>query len=154
MKPLLAKLAPLLNDKPYVSPSPLLVTPVLSVRELYSYLSFKITFITPAIASDPYWAEAPSRSISTRLIASVGMADRSAPVSPLPGENCTYNNELKFFLLPLINIRVRLGPRFLISYGSSKVVASLTGVFTVLNEGTLYCMALSNDNWPVDFKVL
>src|SRR4028119_1342708 len=29
--------------------------------------------ITPAIASDPYWAAAPSRSTSTRLSAMVGM---------------------------------------------------------------------------------
>ena len=85
------------------------------VKELYSNLSFKITFITPAMASEPYCADAPSRKISTLLIASVGMADKSAPVSPLPGANCTYNNELKFFLLPLINTKVRLGPRLRIS---------------------------------------
>src|SRR5678816_2288138 len=73
----------------------------------------------------------------------------SAPVSPLPGENCTYRRELRFFLLPLIRINVRLGPRFLISYGSSNVVASFTGVFTVLKDGTRYCKALSKVCWPV-----
>ena len=54
------------------------------------------------MASDPYCAEAPSRKISTRLIASVGIAEISAPVSPRPGEVCVYNNALKFLRLPLI----------------------------------------------------
>jgi len=45
-------------------------------------------FITPAIASDPYCADAPSRKISKRLIASDGIAEISAPVPPRPGEVC------------------------------------------------------------------
>jgi hypothetical protein len=40
--------------------------------------------MTPAIASDPYWAAAPSRRISMRSIALAGMALRSTPVEPRP----------------------------------------------------------------------
>jgi len=56
-------------------------------------------FITPAIVSDPYCADAPSRKISTRLIASVGIAEISAPVSPRPGDVCVKSNALRFFRL-------------------------------------------------------
>jgi hypothetical protein len=59
------------------------VIPVLTVTEPPLVLFFKIIFITPAIASDPYCAEAPSRKISTLSIASVGIAEISAPVSPV-----------------------------------------------------------------------
>jgi hypothetical protein len=39
---------------------------------------------TPAIASDPYWAEAPSRSTSMRSMALAGMVFRSTPEEPAP----------------------------------------------------------------------
>lgn len=45
--------------------------------------------ITPAIASEPYNAEAPSRSTSTRSIAEVGMAFRSTAAEPRPMEPLT-----------------------------------------------------------------
>ena len=42
-------------------------------------LSFKTILITPAIASDPYCAAAPSRRISIRLMALAGIAFKSVP---------------------------------------------------------------------------
>ena len=105
----------MLTLNPSISPSPSAVTPVLMVAEPSFALSFKIMFITPAIASEPYCAEAPSLKISTFLIASVGIPEISAPVSPLPGDVCVYNNALKFLRFPLIKINVLLGPMFLIS---------------------------------------
>ena len=39
-------------------------------------------FTTPAMASEPYWAEAPSRSTSIRSIALTGIAFRSTPLEP------------------------------------------------------------------------
>ncbi|MDT4878000.1 hypothetical protein FQZ97_1135640 [compost metagenome] len=40
--------------------------------------------MTPATASEPYWAPAPSRSTSMRLIALTGTALKSTGVLPLP----------------------------------------------------------------------
>ena len=40
--------------------------------------------MTPAIASDPYCAAAPSRSTSIFSIAEAGIAFRSTPVVPRP----------------------------------------------------------------------
>ena len=133
----------MLTETPNISPSPAEVIPVLSVAEPPSGLSFNIMLITPAIASEPYCADAPSLNTWMSLIASIGIPEISEPVSPLPGEVCVYNNADKFLRLPLISIKVLLGPMFLISYGSNKEVASFTGVCTVLKDGILYCNALS-----------
>ena len=113
---------------PNISPSPSEVIPDLKVAEPLFTSSFKIMLITPAIASEPYCADAPSLNTSILLIASTGIAEISVPVSPLPGESCVYNNALTFLRFPLINTKVLLGPMFLISYGSNKEVASFTGV--------------------------
>ncbi len=40
--------------------------------------------MTPAIASEPYWAAAPSRKISMRSMAAMGIAFKSTPVEPRP----------------------------------------------------------------------
>ena len=45
---------------------------------------FSTRLITPAIASDPYWAEAPSLSTSMRSIAPMGMAFISVPARAAP----------------------------------------------------------------------
>jgi hypothetical protein len=45
--------------------------------------------MTPAMASEPYWAEAPSRSTSTRSMAALGMALRSTAAEPRPIEPLT-----------------------------------------------------------------
>ena len=44
--------------------------------------SFRTKFNTPAMASEPYWAAAPSRSTSMRSRAMAGMADMSGPWAP------------------------------------------------------------------------
>ncbi len=72
-------------------------------------------FTTPAIASDPYCADAPSLNISTLLIASIGIAEISVTVSPTPGDVCVYSKALIFFLLPSMRNNVLLGPIFLSS---------------------------------------
>ena len=45
---------------------------------------FSTMLTTPAIASEPYWAEAPSRSTSTRSIAEIGIALMSTADEPRP----------------------------------------------------------------------
>src|SRR5881397_3211316 len=46
--------------------------------------SFITRFTTPAIASEPYWADAPSRNTSMRSMALWGMVFRSTPLEPAP----------------------------------------------------------------------
>jgi hypothetical protein len=46
-------------------------------------------FTTPAMASEPYCAEAPSRRTSMRSTATVGMAFRSTAAEPRPIEPLT-----------------------------------------------------------------
>src|SRR5687768_5113110 len=46
--------------------------------------SLSTRFTTPAIASEPYWADAPSRNTSIRSIAPAGSALRSTPLDPAP----------------------------------------------------------------------
>jgi hypothetical protein len=41
-------------------------------------------FTTPAMASEPYCADAPSRSTSMRSMALAGMVLRSTPLEPAP----------------------------------------------------------------------
>ena len=70
---------------PQVCWSPLLVSPnrPLWISKLppdLAFLSWK--FITPAMASEPYCAEAPSRSTSTCCTATAGMIERSGPCEP------------------------------------------------------------------------
>src|SRR5439155_600791 len=58
-------------------------------------------FITPAMASEPYWAAAPSRSTSIRSIAAAGIAFRSTPTVPRPNVPLTCTNALEWRRLPL-----------------------------------------------------
>ena len=56
--------------------------------------------ITPAIASDPYCAEAPSLKTSIFSIAKEGIAFKSVPTDPLPGEPLIFTNEEVCLLFP------------------------------------------------------
>ena len=66
------------------SPSPSPVTPAVLDACIPDARSFNTMLITPAIASEPYWAAAPSRSTSIRSIAAAGIAFRSTPTVPRP----------------------------------------------------------------------
>ena len=57
--------------------------------------------ITPAMASEPYWDAAPSRSTSIRLIAWTGIARKSVPVVPSPWEAITLGKATPWRRLPL-----------------------------------------------------
>ena len=85
---------------------------------------FKIMLITPAIASEPYCAEAPSLKTSTLSIAAVGILFISVPTSPFPGVSLIYTNALWFLRLPFTSTSVLLGPKPLKSAGSKCAVAS------------------------------
>ncbi len=59
--------------------------------------------ITPAIASEPYCAAAPSLKTSILLIAAAGIAFKSVPTEPRPKVPLTFTKEEVCLLFPLIN---------------------------------------------------
>ena len=61
---------------------------------------FTLILITPAIASDPYWAEAPSLNTSIFSTAKAGIAFISVPTAPLPGVPLMFTNEEVCLLFP------------------------------------------------------
>ncbi len=65
----------------------------------------RMKFTTPAMASEPYTAEAPSFRISTRSMTATGIAERSAP-PPI-----WLDNAYGATRLPLMSTRVRLVPK-------------------------------------------
>ncbi|SVJ79168.1 Uncharacterised protein [Klebsiella pneumoniae] len=67
---------------PWVKPSPSPVCPTSAAADPPLSADLRMTLITPAMASEPYCAEAPSRSTSTRSMALIGMVSRSTPVEP------------------------------------------------------------------------
>ena len=67
--------------------------------------------MTPAMASDPYCAAAPSLSTSMRSMAASGMAFISVPAVPLPTEVLTCSSALLWRRLPLTSTNVWSGPR-------------------------------------------
>ena len=76
-------------------------------------------FITPAIASEPYCAAAPSLNTSNLLIAAAGIAFKSVPTEPLPKVPFTFIKEDVCLLLPLINTKTWSGPKPLKDAGST-----------------------------------
>ena len=64
------------------SPSPAPYRPVLTSTDAPAAPSLSSKFITPAIASEPYCAAAPSRSTSTCRNAIAGMTEMSGPCDP------------------------------------------------------------------------
>jgi hypothetical protein len=67
--------------------------------------------MTPAIASEPYWAAAPSRRISISWIAEAGIALRSTPVEPRPMLPLTWTSALVCRRLPLTSTSTWSEPR-------------------------------------------
>ncbi len=67
---------------------------------------FRPMSITPAIASEPYWAAAPSRSTCTSLIAITGMAFMSVPVAPRLRAPKMFTSEEVWRRLPFTSTRV------------------------------------------------
>ena len=97
-------------------------------------------FITPAIASEPYWAAAPSRKTSTCLIAEAGITEISGPWAPSdkppPKKVIT---ALRWRRLPLTNTKVWSDAKPRKLAGRTSVEASLIGWSFTLNDGTTFC---------------
>ncbi len=94
--------------------------------------------MTPAMASEPYWAVAPSRSTSTRRSAMDGIAARSGPCepneTPFPPFQSTTAERCR--RLPLMRTSVWSGARLRSIAGRTSVEASLIGWMLTANDGT------------------
>ena len=91
--------------------------------------------ITPAIASLPYCAAAPSFKISILLIEKAGIAFISVPTLPLPTVLFTFTNEVLCLLFPFTNTNTWSGPKPLKAAGSMWSVPSDTVCEVDVNEG-------------------
>lgn len=121
------------------SPSPSKVWPT-SARILVSPVAcFSTMLITPAMASEPYWAAAPSRNTSMRSMAETGMALMSVPAEPRPMVCCTFTSACWWRRLPLISTSTWSGPRARSVAGRMMSVPSLMKVREKLNDGCSIC---------------
>ena len=134
----------------YISPSPgivpsskrapvrdIMFPPVLISMAPPERSFLRMKFITPAMASEPYWAAAPSRSTSACSSANPGIIARSGPCDPsarpLPYQVMT---AVRWRRLPFSRISVWSGARPRRLAGRAKVAASLMGWMFTLNDGT------------------
>src|SRR5205085_7586108 len=92
--------------------------------------------ITPAIASEPYCEEAPSRSTSMRLIARPGIRLRSTAALPRPTVPLILSSDETCRLLPLTSTKVWSGLRPRKVAGRSASVPSAIEGCGKLNDGT------------------
>ena len=107
------------------------VCSVMTLKDTPSKSSLSTKFTTPATASDPYTAEAPPVSTSTRSMSAVGMLLMSTEPPWVVGTA----------RVPLMSTRVRLEPR----PRRSTVAVPLPGLFEVRSKpGTICGMVLSS----------
>ena len=121
------------------SPSPARYIPVLSSTEPPAEASLRWKFSTPAMASEPYWAAAPSRSTSTCRSATAGMAEMSGPCDPndTPLPPCQSTIEERCRRLPLISTSVWSGAKLRSITGRTTVDTPLIGWVLALNDGMM-----------------
>ena len=120
------------------SPSPSPNVPVLYSKAPPDAASLSWKFSTPAMASEPYCAAAPSRSTSTCRSAMAGMAEMSGPCEPnaTPLPPCQSMIDERWRRLPLTSTSVWSGARLRSIAGRTTVEASLIGCVLTLNDGT------------------
>src|SRR5690554_3861002 len=99
--------------------------------------------ITPAIASEPYCADAPSRRTSIRLMAEIGMAFKSALGLPRPVVPCECTSELLWRRLPLTSTQVWSGDKPRNEAGRTASEPSVMDDVGKLKLGTAYCRAFA-----------
>ena len=104
--------------------------------------------ITPAIASEPYWAAAPSRSTSMWWIADSGIALMSVPAEPRPMVCWTLTSACWWRRLPFTSTSSWSGPRPRKVAGRMMSVPSLMKVEVKLNDGSSVCSSLPSSSGP------
>ncbi len=108
-KPLSPKASPMFPPPPWVKPSPSPVCPTSAAADPPWSADLRMTLITPAMASEPYCAEAPSRSTSTRSMALIGMVSRSTPVEPFSSPPLILRLAVSWRRLPFTSTSTWLG---------------------------------------------
>src|SRR5438105_4283695 len=106
-------------------------------------------FITPAMASEPYWAAAPSRSTSIRSIAAAGIAFRSTPTVPRPNVPLTCTSAGGWRRLPLTSTSTWSGPRPRRLAGLMWSEPSAMVWCDALNDGASVARIWFTSVWPV-----
>src|SRR5450830_657827 len=104
--------------------------------------------ITPAMASEPYWAAAPSRSTCTSLMASSGMAFMSVPVLPRLRAPNRFTSDEVWRRLPFTSTRVWSEPRPRSAAESTRSAPSAPVWRVELNEGEIFVKVCDRSNWP------
>ena len=113
--------------------------------------------ITPAMASEPYWAAAPSRSTSIRLTAGEEICDRSGPCEPtFRASPVTCTSAERCMRLPLISTRIWSAGRPRRFGGRTKAEASPKRLRFWLNDGTSVFRMLCScgDGWALKSSAL
>ena len=105
------------------------------------------------MASDPYWAEAPSRKISILESANEGIALRSVPTVPRPGAPFTLIKAEVCRLLPLRSTKVWSGPKPRSWAGSKWSVPSVTTWGVEVKEGAMLLSIWLIFTWGCVFTV-
>src|SRR5437899_296974 len=119
------------------------VVPAVVVSSTRSVCSLSTMLITPAIASEPYWAAAPSRSTSIRSMADVGIAFKSTPTVPRPNVPLTNTSALVCRRLPLTRTSTWSGPRPRRLAGLMWSVPSAMVWCDALNDGATVAVPLA-----------
>ena len=133
MKPSSPNGSPILPTIVVFLPSPSEYSPVSMERLPPSRLSLRMKLITPAMASEPYCADAPSRSTSILPIAEAGIVAISGFWVPLPPIETSAERWRRFEFIKTRVLSVG-SPRRLA--GRMNVAPSEMGCRDRLNEGT------------------
>src|SRR5437667_1874744 len=105
--------------------------------------------ITPAMASEPYWAAAPSRNTSIRSIAAAGIAFKSTPTVPRPNVPFTCTSAGGCRRLPLTSTSTWSGPRPRRLAGLMWSEPSAMVWWDALNDGASVARIWFTSVWPV-----
>lgn len=104
---------------------------------------------TPAMASEPYCAEAPSRSTSTRAMAATGMVFRSTAAEPRPIVPLRLSSAEVWRRLPLTNTSTWSGERPRSCAGRIALVPSLSAGRGKFSDGSARANAVASSGVPV-----
>ncbi len=110
--------------------------------------------MTPAIASEPYCAAAPSRSTSMRSMALMGMVFRSAGDEPRPAVPLTLTTAVVCQRLPSTSTSVWSGDRPRSCAGRTAEVPSAMAGRGKFSDGSRRAKAVASSVVPVDCRSL
>ena len=111
-------------------------------------LFLRSMLITPAIASEPYWAAAPSRSTCAFSIAIRGMPFMSVPVLPRLRAPNRFTSAEVWRRLPFTSTSVWSEPRPRSAAESTRSAPSAPVWRVELNDGEMLSASAARSKWP------